>query len=215
MKANFEDLEYWKNYYEDKIKDLKNFPPSPFAKFLLKNSYIKKFDKIIELGCGNGRDSIYFSKNHVEVTAIDQCSNTTRELNRLEGIISFPADFTRLDQYIYNEKFDVVYSRFTIHSIDENGENRTLKWAYDNLVEGGLFCLETRTTKDPLCGKGIYKGNNIWYYNDHHRRFIDAEKIKKKIENIGFSVEFYKESKGLAKYKSEDPVILRLIASKQ
>ncbi len=44
---------------------------------------------------------------------------------------------------------DVVYSRFTLHSVDAQGEKRTLKWVYDNLKTGGFFCIEVRTIKDP------------------------------------------------------------------
>lgn len=49
--------EYWVGYY-------KKYPnpaePSTFAKFC--TEYIQEGKKLIELGCGNGRDSVYFRK---------------------------------------------------------------------------------------------------------------------------------------------------------
>ncbi len=214
MNKKFQDKDYWIEYYERNLNNLKNNPPSPFAKYLVENKYLEKPKKIIELGCGNGRDSIYFSKNNSLVTAVDQCENTTKLLNECKNIDSFPADFTNLSAFPDLISFDIVYSRFTIHSIDENGEDRTLNWAYDSLVNGGLLCIEARTTKDPLCGKGEYKGDYIWFFNNHHRRFVDAKRLKKKIESIGFNIKYFLESNGLAKYKNEDPIVLRLIAQK-
>ena len=214
MSIKFNDKEYWSKYYREQLERINKIEPSPFAVFLVKNNYISKGKKLIELGCGNGRDSIYFSKCGSLVTAIDQCSNTTKLINEFENITSYSADFTTLPDVNKNDRFDVVYSRFTIHSIDEEGEDRVLNWAFSNLKEGGLFCIEARTLKDPLYGKGIYKGNNVWFYHNHHRRFIDAIKFKNKIEKIGFKIELFQESNGLAKYKNEDPIVMRLIAIK-
>jgi len=63
-------------------------------------------------------------------------------------------------------------------------------------------------------GKGDDKGNNVWFYNDHHRRFIDVGAFKFKLQEIGFEFEFFQEANGFAKYKEEDPVVLRMIAVK-
>ena len=61
-------INYWDNFYikKNKIKE------SSFARFVLskvKKGKIKK--SLIDIGCGNGRDSIFFSKNNFCVTGID------------------------------------------------------------------------------------------------------------------------------------------------
>ena len=71
------------------------------------------------------------SKDGFKVIAIDQCKNTTTILNQLENIESYPADFTELPPH--DKEINVVYSRFTMHSIAEVEENNTLKWVFDNL----------------------------------------------------------------------------------
>ena len=155
MNPKFNDKEYWSKYYDKLLAIGKPTEPSPFAKYLIENNIIKPYQLAIELGCGNGRDAIFFSKNNIKVIAIDQCKNTTTILNQLENIESFPADFTELPPL--DKEINVVYSRFTMHSIAEVEENNTLKWVFDNLENKGLICIEVRTTKDPLCGKGIDK----------------------------------------------------------
>tara|TARA_B110001452_G_scaffold150188_1_gene124964 strand:+ start:2521 stop:3162 length:642 start_codon:yes stop_codon:yes gene_type:complete len=213
MIKEFNDKEYWSKYYETILKSKKNISPSDFAKYLVENDIVKTDSDLVELGCGNGRDSIYFSSYDVNVTAIDQCSNTTTFLNNLQKINSFADDFTRLSSLRKN--VDVVYSRFTLHSVDAQGEKRTLKWVYDNLKTGGFFCIEVRTINDPIFGLGQDKGENIWFYNNHHRRFVDAKEFKKDLINLDFNLFYFDESNGYAKYEDQDPVLLRVIAKKQ
>jgi len=212
MRLKFNDKEYWSKYYKKLIEKKANLTPSPFAEHIVNNGIIQKNNSLIELGCGNGRDAIFFAKKQIFVTAIDQCANTTKILNNYKNINAYPADFTNMNNL--SEKTDVIYSRFTMHSVDEKGEDSTLKWVFENLLSGGVFCIEARTIKDPLCGRGEDKGNNIWFYNNHHRRFIDANYFKNKLIKNGFAIEFYKESNGFAKYKDEDPIVLRAIVRK-
>jgi len=214
MKNRFEDKEYWKAYYDKLLASNKGLVPSPFAEYIVDSGGLLNATRLIELGCGSGRDSIFFSKNGTHVVAIDQCPNVTAYLDDHENITSYADDFTNLAIVQGEELFDIVYSRFTMHSIDEAGENRTLKWAYESLKDGGAFCIEARTTKDPICGKGLDRGNNVWFYNDHHRRFIEAKKFALKMKEIGFQIELFEERNGLAIYKDEDPIVLRVIGRK-
>lgn len=214
MKNRFEDKEYWKAYYDQLLASNAGLGPSPFAEYVVHSGILKDVTRLIELGCGSGRDSIYFSKNGPHVVAIDQCPNVTAYLDEYDNITSYADDFTNLTNVQKEELFDIVYSRFTMHSIDESGEDRTLQWAYNSLKEGGAFCIEARTTKDPLCGQGEDKGNNVWFYNDHHRRFIDAKGFASKMEGLGFQIDLFKERNGLAVYKDEDPIVLRVIGRK-
>lgn len=129
------DKEYWNEFYN---KNSLPFEKSDFAEFVL-NNYIEKGKSLIEMGCGNGRDSIYFSKNGVKVIGVDQAENEINFLNskfKNDNIEFLCGDFTNLNS---KNSFDYVYSRFTIHSIPEDGEDRLLNWAFSNLHIGGVF----------------------------------------------------------------------------
>lgn len=205
-----DDKKYWSDFYFNNRLTEK---PSLFAQYLIENFVIGSEDVLFELGCGNGRDSIFFEKNNIFVTAVDQCENNIKLLNEKYKNINFLAkDFTNLSNL--ECKVNVVYSRFTLHAINHEGEKRTLKWAYNNLKNNGVLCVEARTLKDPIFGKGIDKGNNIWFYNNHHRRFIDALSFKNRLVEIGFEIVFFEENNGFAKFKDNDPVVLRAIVKK-
>lgn len=209
MKIN--DKKYWSEFYFNNNELTKK--PSLFTQYLVENSVINEGDVLFELGCGNGRDSIFFAQNNIDVTAVDQCDKNISFLNEQHNNISFISDdFTNLSNL--ESKVNVVYSRFTLHSINDEGEQRTLNWVYNNLKKDGILCVEARTLKDPIFGKGIDKGNNIWFYNDHHRRFIDALSFKNKLVEMGFEIKLFEENNGFAKHKDDDPVVLRAIVKK-
>ena len=136
MSIIINDKAYWLNFYNN---EMKINTPSPFAQFLIENDILKETKLIVELGCGNGRDSVFFAKNDKQVIAIDQCENTTEKLNQIKNIESFASDFTRLPSFSDRPlAIDAVYSRFTMHSVNLDGEDRTLNWIFDN--EWNLFC---------------------------------------------------------------------------
>ena len=55
------DKRYWDEFYEVEHKEIGQ--PSLFAKFIFDSFLNKKESKnLIEFGCGNGRDSLYFAK---------------------------------------------------------------------------------------------------------------------------------------------------------
>jgi len=108
--TTFNDKAYWIAYYDKVLANNKHKNPSPFAQFLVDKGFMKGIS-MIELGCGNGRDAVFFAKNDAQITAIDQCENTTQILNHYEHLSSYAADFTNLVPVKLNEKFDLVYSR--------------------------------------------------------------------------------------------------------
>lgn len=100
-----------------------------------------------------------------------------------------------------------------MHTISDEEEDRVLKWGYGALNKGGFFFLELRSIKDNLYNKGIKKENGV-SITDHYRRFADLDKLKDKLKKEGFRIIQEKESRGLAIYKDEDPIVIRLIAKK-
>ena len=69
--------EYWEIYYSKHREPNK---PSSFALFCV--NYVKAGCTLIELGCGNGRDSIFFSREvDLSVIAVDQCQEELWFLN--------------------------------------------------------------------------------------------------------------------------------------
>lgn len=201
------DKEFWEDFYSNKKGTLE---PSPFAIFVHKEIGLK--GSILELGCGNGRDSLFFSEQAMDVFGLDQCQTTISRLNELakENCRFEVKDFTALGDL---GSFDNIYSRFTLHSVNRVQATQTLHWAYKSLVTGGKFCIEVRSTKDKLFGQGTEVEKDA-FVTDHYRRFVRIDELREELEQIGFTIELSIESKGLAVYKNEDPSVIRIVAIK-
>ncbi|SMD32387.1 Methyltransferase domain-containing protein [Reichenbachiella faecimaris] len=201
------DKEFWEDFYSKKKGTLE---PSPFATFVFDE--IGLAGTLIELGCGNGRDSLFFSERGISVYGIDQCETTISRLNKLSrSNAKFEVrDFTTLDGL---GQFDNVYSRFTLHSVSKEQATQTLVWAFQSLNEGGKFCIEVRSIKDELFGQGTEVEKDA-FVTDHYRRFIRIDEMLEELKAIGFKIDYSIESKGLAVYKDEDPSIIRIVAVK-
>ncbi|AHB42153.1 Adenylylsulfate kinase [Candidatus Saccharibacteria bacterium RAAC3_TM7_1] len=210
------DEAYWAEYYQSGAAPEE---PSRFAQYV-----VKKFASpglgVIELGCGNGRDARFFASRQLAVTAVDLCRpeieaiQQDEEEARLENPVYEAGDFTRLPEEA--SPFDIVYSRFTLHSVDADGQARTLDWSYRNLAEGGYLCIETRGQKNELYKKGepVEGELDAFIYDSHYRRFVDFEEFKKEVDAAGFTILEADEDKGYAPFEDTDYHFIRVIAQK-
>ena len=206
------DREYWNEFYK---KGLANKEPTLFAQYVSEN-YLEDGKTILELGCGNGRDSLYFGKKDLNVIAIDGADQVIESL-QLENCNSkvkfFRDDFVTTDIY-KTKKVNYVYSRFTLHAITEEQEDILLKNVYQGIEEGGMFFIEVRSVRDDLFGKGKKVDRNAYFYNEHYRRFIVMDELEEKLKENGFTIIFSKESRGFAPYKDQNPYVIRVVAKK-
>lgn len=172
------DKEYWNKYY----KSFEISTPSLFAQFIVEK-YLKKEYRVLELGCGNGRDAYYLAKYAKEVIAVDQvCENI--KFKNLEFIQD---NFVTLDTKKYG-LFNVIYSRFTMHAIKNKEMLNCFDYVKKNLMPGGIFALEARGEKNELFrkGKAHETEKNTFYLDNHFRRFLNKEDTEVKLMERGF-----------------------------
>lgn len=212
------DKYYWDEFYKHYGHESSIQRHSSFAEFCQLEFFNTKKLKIVELGSGNGRDSIFLVKNNHSVVAIDQSDvaiNIEKEMLssiHKENIVLKNTNFILEDYSIYFA-IDIFYSRFTMHSIVERDEDIVLSKVYESLKKGGLFCVEARTIKDPMYGEGKALGGHA-FETDHYRRFIDSDIFIKKVLNLGFKLIYFIEKDNLSIYKNDNPVLMRVILEK-
>jgi len=203
-------INYWDEYY---IKD--NIPsfPSPFAKYVGNKLGTKQ--TILEIGCGNGRDSKFFASLGHQVTGLDRSSKAIelcKKLYSCESLEFFFGTITDIAK-INKKKFDLIYSRFVFHAMSLSEEIETLKTSYQLLNKDGQFFIECRSINDPLSHKGeiLSRTERV---DGHYRRFIILEDFKQRLVQVGFTIIKTIESNGLAKFGKDDPVVIRIHAIK-
>ena len=205
------DREYWNKYYEGLAGEVTK--PSDFCVEIEKR--LNPSSHIMELGCGNGRDSMYFLAKGHRLTAIDGSDEAidmlVKKIGSNEKALFVCDDFVKCHA-LYQMQYDCVYSRFTLHAITDDQEDELLTNVKEALSSGGILCIEARTIHDELFGRGTKVGHNAYEYNDHFRRFIDVDEFRDKLKDMGFDVEYIEEAQGFSRTADSDPVLMRVIA---
>ena len=99
--------------------------PLPFARYV--STLVEPGRTLAELGCGNGRDALYFASLGLDVVAMD-LSEAAIGMLRQQPVPH--ARFVCGDFVSHTlhqpESYDYAYSRFTIHAINQKQERMLL-----------------------------------------------------------------------------------------
>lgn len=162
--------------------------PSNFAQKCY--SYFKKYGvkRILELGCGQGRDTIFFASNGFDVHAIDASKVAIENINQKKGQKNISLDlrhFKARQALPYdNSYFDAVYSHMFYNMRFTDDELRSLfKESNRVLKNNGLLYFSVRSDKDVLYNKGKKIDNNIYEINGFQIRFFTKRQIQSFLEN--------------------------------
>jgi 2-polyprenyl-3-methyl-5-hydroxy-6-metoxy-1,4-benzoquinol methylase len=203
-------VHYWDEYYK---KDAAPSFPSPFAEYVANKLSTKQ--NILEIGCGNGRDSKFFSSKGHHVTSLDtsgEAIELCKSLYSNEPIEFFFGAVTDIKK-TEKQKFDLIYSRFVIHAMSMNEELEMLKTSYQLLKKNGQFFIECRSINDPLSNTGEILSHTE-RIEGHYRRFIILDELKQRLIQVGFEIIEAIESSGLANLGEVDTVLIRVAAIK-
>jgi ubiquinone/menaquinone biosynthesis C-methylase UbiE len=198
-----------KKYWDDFYKSFFVKKESPFARFVYKKIQKKKIDKLLDVGCGNGRDTFFFCKKGFDIKGIDISKTAIRNNKRIEKKNFYLKNICSKDFFL-KEKFSIIYARFFLHAINSKKENFFLKNIKKISYKKTIIFLEFRTIKDPLIKKGI-KLSKYERFHTHYRRFINTKEFVSKISDEGFRVLYISSSYNYAKFKFEKPHICRLV----
>ena len=107
---------------------------------VIKKYKITKNDKILDLGCGEGRDAIYLLNEGFNVTAIDYSNEVINKCNELTDN-KYQKYFKQLDIFedTLDDKFKFIYSIAVMHMFVLNiHRNKFLKFIYNHIEDNGL-----------------------------------------------------------------------------
>lgn len=99
----------------------KDMTPSIFAKEFVKIMQKHLADSVLEIGCGNGRDSILFAKSGLEVTSIDIVPKAVELAKKNAEKDELNIDFrvANVEKLPFNEaSFGAVFTLSVLHSTD-------------------------------------------------------------------------------------------------
>ena len=211
------DTEYWNEFYKENPPA--SMQESRFARFVAK--YVEKNKTIVDIGCGNGRDSLFFNRLGLNVIGIDASDSVIFSLKKIErkglsficgNFINEPSIFS--DSPLPKITADYFYSRFTLHAIDKKGQDSLIENIYKVLPAGGKFFIEVRCINDSKFGKGEKLEDNAYLFDGHYRRFLVMEELLSLLIKTRFHIKYAEQEKGFAPFNGDDSEIIRIVAIK-
>jgi len=178
--------------------------------------------RLVDIGCGEGRDSCAFGAADWRVLGVDQSAVGIERAQKraseqsLADHVDFRvcdvADVADLGRVLDearggDDQRDSVtfYLRFFLHAIDEQTQGRLLDAIDAHVHPGDVFAAEFRTDKD----KAIKK-----VHGNHYRRYQNAETFREGLAARGWAIKHFEESQGLSVYEGEDPWLCRVVATR-
>lgn len=189
-------------------------PPTPFASAVLALDGLPT--AVLDLGCGDGRDSALFADRGRRVLGLDLSSHglAAAERRRPQGDtldLQFAScdlsDREGLRVALRSQRIGVdpvlVYGRFLLHALTDGQQRALLEVLDEECRVGDVIAFEFRGLDDATRPK---------QYQQRRRRFVDASALDGWLAAHGWQLIHHEEGTGLAQHEIEDPYVHRIVA---
>ena len=194
--------QHWEKNFSSK-PEMFGLEPSEPAKKSLKLFQEKNINKIVELGAGLGRDTIFFAKNYVHVTALDYSSSGIKVINEkaekqnLSKNISTKIFDIRKKLPFEDESVDACFSHMlycmALTSLEIESLNNEI---FRILKPGGINIYTVRHINDGDYKKGIHRGEDLYENDGFIVHFFSKEKVKSYLRGFqNIIIETFEEGK--------------------
>ncbi len=207
-----ERRDYWARFYAASGHRIPK-EPSPFAHWVAER---EEGRRILDLGCGNGRDTRFLAEQGFDVVGVDATVRHARK--HLAGAnLEHRPELLRLNleslrdtlltgaQVAQRREERSVYARFLMHALSDSGRENAWRLIAMTLSGGGRGYLEFRTDKD----KGRPK-----FFGEHYRRYLRPDQVASEARRAGLRVVHQEAGKGFSPLGSENPHLCRMIVER-
>lgn len=156
--------------------------PTIFATQILK--YLPKSGSLLELGCGQGQDSIYFAQHDLQVTATDFSDFALFEAKQttppgLKDKITYQVVDIANKLPFPQASFDIVYSHLAVHYFDKTRTQQLFDEIYTTLKPGGIFAILVNTLDDPEIGESQLVETDLYITpSGLQKRFFSVDSVQ-------------------------------------
>ncbi len=107
--------------------------------------------KVLDLGCGDGRNAIPLARAGFNVTAIDISKAGIQKLNTLSSLegLSIQASVGNMTTFVFYEEYDLIISHGCLHFIQGNDWERLIKKFKTHTTLNGLNVITVFTNDIP------------------------------------------------------------------
>ena len=159
--------------------------PSSMARIFFQKHLSGDSPKLLDIGCGEGRDSVFFAQNGYQVTGFDASEAGVQKSIELAKELNLQIHFFQADinQYRLDTEFEVVFSSGALHYIPLNLREEIIANYKRHTIVGGLHAhtvpvhkpfIPRDPTADPM-EQDWRSGEILMYYHDWEVVFFEEE----------------------------------------
>lgn len=200
------DHEWWNKFYADREKSIpffKNIPDENLIAYCTSNILNK--GKTLDIGCGNGRNSLYLTTQGFSVVGIDISNNSINWAKELSVDYSDKPMFKCESLFDFEDdpkSFDFINDSGCFHHIKPHRRNKYFESVLKYLKDDGYFAM---TCFDLDGGANISDYDVYRDYSMHGGIGFSEYKLRKILETYFEIIEFrkMKESNNIDMYGKE------------
>ncbi len=150
--------------------------PTPFCYRILEKYPSNRYLHLLEIGCGEGRDAIFFARNGYDVTAYDIAEEGIRKVERLVTRYHVPVNAFCANMLDFHPKeyYDIVYASRALHYVPPQRRESFFNEYKEHTNPGGIHAFMVIVDK-PSVGVSpdneentfsMHSGEIFTYYHD-------------------------------------------------
>jgi tellurite methyltransferase len=173
-------------YYDEKYSSDGLFwgkHPSTIARIFSQNHWPQGPERLLDAGCGEGRDSIFFAQAGYKVTAFDASAVGVEKTAEWAKRLNLPVEVTQADvnEYRLQEPFDVVLASGVFHYVQTPLRDEVIDNYKAFTRPGGMHAVLVPVVKpfvvtDPEADKEEltwHSGEILTHYHDWRIEFFE------------------------------------------
>ena len=169
---------YWNNlFHENIVKNEVRQTPSKLGLKTMEICLKLGLINVLDLGCGQGRDCLFFAKQQLNVTATDasdEAIDFVRKRKEKLGLNNLKIFMHNIvtDSVIKNDEFDIVFSNMLFQFFNNDELKEILQNISKWLKPAGLLVCSIKRKGDSYFGKGekilegVYRNGAVRYFRD-------------------------------------------------
>jgi tellurite methyltransferase len=175
-------------FYDDKYGSEDPYwgkQPSSIARMLFQKYPPFKVQELLDIGCGEGRDSVFFARNGYHVTGFDSSAEGLKRSLAWADELNLSIEFFQADinDYRLQDFYDVVFSSGALHYIPPPLREEILSHYKSFTTTGGIHAhtvpihkpfIPTNPQADEL-EQSWRSGEVLTYYHDWTIEFFSEE----------------------------------------
>jgi len=192
--------QHWESNFSSK-PEMFGLDPSLSAKKALELFKEKNIHKIVEIGAGLGRDTLFFAKNSINITALDyspsgiEAINQKTKKNNLSNYISTKLFDVRQKLPFEDNSIEACYSHMLYCMALTTSDLKKLNNEILRILKpGGINIYTVRHTNDGDFQNGIHIGEDLYENDGFIVHYFSEEKVNSLLNGFkNISLEKFEE----------------------